>query len=415
MNAATQVESLPLGDLVPYPNNPRTHPPANVKKLAESLQEYGWTSPVLITAQNEIIAGHGRVLAAKELGLPEVPCIRLAQLTEAQVRAYRIADNRLGLDSDWDLDLLKLEFEELDLESAITGFDELELDRILTDTGPKEGEDDAPPLEKEAVSKMGEIWALEAHRLICADACNAAEVARLLGGVKPLLMVTDPPYGVRLDPTWRDRTGANTLAKAERSSRNYLDGGSLDTEARWDGAWKLSPADVFYVFCAAGPLLIDAAKGLGESGFELRQILVWDKCVLTLTRTHYWYGHEHILYGVRKGKTAHWVGANGQSSVWSVPSPKHIMGGSKEKKEAHPAQRPVECMRRPIENNSNPGQAVYDPFMGSGTTIIAAETIGRVCYGVEINPLYVDMAIRRWQNFTGKTATRVGDNKPFDG
>jgi len=181
-------------------------------------------------------------------------------------------------------------------------------------------------------------------------------------------------------------------------------GGKSDTSARWDGVWALAPAEVFYVWCAAGPLLIDVAASLIDNGFELRQILVWDKGVLTLTRTHYWYTHEHCLYGVRAGKTAHWVGQSGQASVWSIPSPKHIMGGSKEKNEPHPAQKPVECMRRPIENNSSPGQAVYDPFVGSGTTIIAAEMTGRACHAIEISPQYCDVAVQRWERFTGQKA-----------
>lgn len=246
------------------------------------------------------------------------------------------------------------------------------------------------------------------HRLLCGDATNADDVARALDGAKPHLMVTDPPYGVHLDPTWRDRSGANTYAKSGAGTEHYLVGGTADSRANWADAWRQSPTDVFYAFCAAGPLLIDAAAGFDEAGFELRQILVWDKGVLTLTRTHYWYTHEHILYGVRKGKSAHWCGSNGQGSVWSVPSPKHIMSGSKEKREPHPAQRPVECMKRPIENNSVLGDAVYDPFVGSGTTIIAAEMTGRSCHALEIEPAYVDCAVERWQNFTGEKAKRSG-------
>jgi DNA modification methylase len=371
---------------------------------------------VLVDADNLLIAGHGRLEAAKALGLAEIPAIVLEGLSDAQKQALRVADNKLALNAGWDDDLLRTELMDLrdvGFDLSVIGFGDDELASIFADanaglTDP----DDVPEAPLEPVTQLGDVWLLGRHRLVCGDATSEVDVSLALAGVRPHLMVTDPPYGVSLDPTWRDRSGANTLAKAESGSRHYLGGGSLDTEARWDAVWQLSPADVFYVFCAAGPLLIEAAKGLEDCGFELRQILVWDKGVLTLTRTHYWYTHEHILYGVRKGKTAHWVGANGQPSVWSVPSPKHIMSGSKEKREPHPAQRPVECMRRPIENNSSPGQAVYDPFVGSGTTIIAAEMTGRACHAIEISPAYCDVAVLRWQAFTGQTATRP-DGTPF--
>jgi DNA modification methylase len=193
------------------------------------------------------------------------------------------------------------------------------------------------------------------------------------------------------------------MGRAGKGGEDYMNAGKSDIEARWDGAWKLSPADVFYVWCS-GRRLVETHGALADAGFETRQQLIWVKSVLTRTRTHYWFSHEHCLYGVRHGKTAHWRGAAGQSTVWQLASPKHIMGGSDEENCAHPAQKPVECMKRPIENNSQAGEAVYDPFVGSGTTIIAAEMTGRKCYAIEISPAYIDVSIVRWQNFTGKEA-----------
>ena len=393
-----EIELLPIADLVPYANNPRTHPKANVAKLAESLRQYGWTNPVLITDSREIIAGHGRVLAANKLGLAEAPCIRLSHLTPEQVKAYRIADNRLGLDSDWDDELLRLELSELDLDSVLTGFDEAELDRILNGDAAQQGEDDTPQLQENAVSEPGDIWALGPHRLLCGDATDAQAVPKLLAGVSPNLMVTDPPWGVEYDPQWRIDKGLNSH-QANAKPNN-------DNRADWSIAWHLFPGDVVYTWHTAGARQIEHYEALVRAGFTIRMQIIWAKSHFPIGRGHYHVQHEPCWYAVRN--KAHWRGDRSQTTLWQIDKPLKSETG-------HSTQKPVECMRRPILNHTSEGQAVYDPFMGSGTTIIAAETIGRVCYGVEINPLYVDMAIRRWQTFTNKTATRLGDGKPFAG
>jgi DNA modification methylase len=403
-----QIVAVPIAQLVPYTKNPRSHPPQNVEKLAASLKEYGWTSPVLITGANEIIAGHGRVLAATKLGITSVPCIRLEHLTREQVKAYRIADNRLGIDSDWDLELLKLELNDLDLDVALTGFDADELDRILNGNGAREGEDDTPALQETVVSQLGEIWALGPHRLFCGDAIDAVGVARLLAGVTPSVMVTDPPYGVEYDPAWRTAINENGQVVNDQYIKN-------DRVVDWSPSFESFNGDVIYVWHAALHCN-EVAQGIQRLGFILRNQIIWVKNVAGMSRGHYSWQHEPCWYGIRKGKTAKWSAKSRyESTVWQIDMIRPTGDDVDKQRTNHAAQKPVECMRRPIFNHTSEGHAVYDPFMGSGTTIIAAETINRVCYGVEINPLYVDMAIRRWQTFTGKTATRLGDGKAFDG
>lgn len=410
---ADAVERRPVAELVPYARNARTHSEAQIGQLAASIREWGWTTPVLVDEAGSIIAGHGRVLAAGRIGLGDVPVMVARGWSEAQKNAYRLADNKLTENGGWDEALLRLEVQDLQalgFDVPLLGFSAQEVAR-LTDSNPGLTDpDEAPPLPAEPVTQAGDVWELGRHRLVCGDATKAEDVAKALDGVQPHLMVTDPPYGVQLDPECRDRAGLNRMGKAGAGSREYMDGGKSDTEARWDAVWKLSPAHVFYVWCA-GSRLVDVHNALTDAGFEIRQQLIWRKSVLTRTRSHYWWSHEHCLYGVREGHTAHWGGKPGQSTVWEIASPKHIMGGSQEENLPHPAQKPVECMKRPIENNSSPGQAVYDPFVGSGTTIIAAEMTARACHALEINPGYCDVTVERWQNFTGEKAKRI-DPKP---
>jgi DNA modification methylase len=403
-------------ELLPYENNPRTHSDAQIAKLIRSIEQFGFTNPILTDGDDGVIAGHGRLLAAQKLGMETVPTIELKHLTPAQRRAYVIADNRLAEDAGWDDDLLRLELgdlRDLGFDLDLTGFDPMEVDKLLGPEGGNTDPDEVPEVPVVATSRVGDVWTLGRHRLVCGDCTDAGVVEAALNGVRPHLMVTDPPYGVGLDPSWRDKAGANTKGKSGDGGEAYMEGGKSDRDARWDATWALSPSDVFYVWCAPGPKQLDVYAALLDAGFETRQFLIWDKGVLTLTRTHYWYQHETCLYGVRKGQTAHWTGEAGQPSVWKIASPKHIMSGSKEKNEPHPAQKPVECMRRPIENNSSPGQAVYDPFVGSGTTIIAAEMTGRACVAIEISPQYCDVALLRWQAFTGQSATLAADGRTY--
>jgi DNA modification methylase len=254
---------------------------------------------------------------------------------------------------------------------------------------------------------------------LCADATSPEAVARLLGERKPLLMVTDPPYGIELDSEWRDRAGLNGCGPAEPSYLNHRTAGhtettiSGDTRADWSEAFELVPSLQSAYVWHASVFTCEVLNGLFRIGFLYPQQIIWDKGRVVLTRTHYWYQHEPCWY-VRK-RNAPWFGEAGKNStIWSCPSPKFIMGGSKEEKFDHPTQKPVELMRRPILNHTKRGELVYEPFLGSGTTLAAAETTQRVCYGLELDPKYVDVVVQRWQRLTGKSARLEGDSSTFE-
>ncbi|WP_265502521.1 site-specific DNA-methyltransferase [Paracoccus beibuensis] len=404
--APRQIEFWPIERLRPYARNAKMHGPDQVARIAASMARFGWTVPCMVGDDGELIAGHGRVLAATELGLAEVPVIRLGHLDEAERRAYRIADNKLTELGDWDDALLRDEVAGLlaeDFDLSLLGFAEDELEALLQDPdlaedGAAEGEDEVPEPPADPVSVPGDLWQLGPHRLICGDSTLADVVAKLLGDVCPLLMVTDPPYGVEYDPAWRNATGA---AKTKRTGKVLN-----DDRADWREAWALFPGDVVYVWHGALHATT-VADSLIAAGFDIRSQIIWAKDRLVLSRGDYHWQHEPCWYAVRKRGKGHWAGDRKQTTLW------HIANRDQDAETVHGTQKPVECMRRPILNNSSPGQAIYEPFMGSGTTLIAAETTGRVCYGIELNPAYVDVAIARWQNLTGKEATLAGSGESF--
>jgi DNA modification methylase len=385
-----RIEYLPLADLKPYENNARTHSADQVAQIAASMRTFGWTNPILIDEAGNIIAGHGRLAAAIHLGLAEVPVIRLEGLTDQQRRALTLADNKLAVNAGWDEKLLVAELQGLGDLQGLVGFSEDELMRLLGGHDGLTDPDEAPPVPAEPVTRPGDLWLLGPHRLVCGDATCAADVAAALGGVVPHLMVTDPPYGVNYDPVWRMRAGLT-------GPTNKMGLVVNDDRADWQEAWKLFPGDVAYVWSAPGPLQIVSHSSLLSAGFEVRQQIIWAKDRFALGRGHYHYQHEPCWYAVRG--TGHWAGDRKQTTLWNIPARDDSGHG-------HGTQKPVECMKRPIENNSSVGQAVYDPFLGSGTTLIAAEMMGRVCHGIEIDPGYVDCAVTRWENFTGKKAER---------
>jgi DNA modification methylase len=385
----------PLDSLIPYARNARTHSDAQVAQIAASIREFGWTNPILVDGDNGIIAGHGRVLAARRLGQAEAPVIELAGLTEAQKRAYVIADNKLALNAGWDEELLALEVGDLaslGFDLSLTGFGEDEIAALLSPgsaglTDP----DDIPPAPEHPVTQPGDVWILGSHRLVCGDATNPADVEKALNGVKPHLLISDPPYGVSYDPSWRERFGDSDIARGKVLN---------DDRADWREAWALFPGDVAYVWHGALHAGVVAAS-LEAAGFAIRSQIVWDKTRLVIGRGDYHWQHEPAWYAVRKGRKGHWAGDRKQTTVWAIPHRKNDSG--------HGTQKPVECMKRPIENNSSPGQAIYEPFCGSGTTIIAAEMTGRCCHAIELDPTYVDVAVKRWQEFTGLEA-RLDDD-----
>jgi DNA modification methylase len=403
---ADKVERRKVKDLVPYARNARTHSDEQVAQIAASICEWGWTVPVLVDEDGGIIAGHGRIMAAQRLGIEDVPCMVAAGWSEAQKRAYVIADNKLALNAGWDNDLLKVELGELqglDFDLGLTGFGGEELAGLLADkTEGLTDPDDAPEVQEQEITVRGDTWLLGKHRLRCGDSTDAHDVAALLAGVEPHLMVTDPPYGVSYDPDWRNRAdrangkpyGARAVGKVQN-----------DDNADWREAWALFPGDVAYVWCAPGPLNVSVFASLGESGFEPRMQIIWAKPRLVIGRGHYHMQHECCWYAVKKGGTGHWAGDRKQTTLWQIDHRKSKTG--------HGTQKPVECMRRPIVNNSSPGQAVYEPFCGSGTTIIAGEMEGRHVYGMELDERYCDVIVRRWQDFTGQAATLECDGRTF--
>jgi DNA modification methylase len=288
----------------------------------------------------------------------------------------------------------------------------------VSDPGDDDRANIAPPLPENPASRLGDVWLLGHHRLVCGDCTQAEVVAKLLGDVDPLLLVTDPPYGIGLDSEWRDRAGLNGCGPAEASYMKHRTEGhtnttiSSDTRADWSEAFALVPSlQIAYVWHASVHTR-EVLDGLLRIGFLYPQQIIWNKGRTVLTRTHYWYQHEPCWY-LRK-KNAPWFGRAGDNStVWDSPSPKFIMGGSKEEKCDHPTQKPIELMRRPILNHTKRGAVVFDPFLGSGTTLIAAELTGRTCYGIELDPKYVDVIVQRWQNFTGQDA-RLESGRTFE-
>ena len=381
-----------VADLVPYARNARTHSEAQVAQIAASIREFGFTNPILVDGDRGVIAGHGRLLAARKLGLTEVPTIELSHLSPAQRRAYVLADNRLALSAGWDDDMLRLELGELQLEGfdlALTGFEPGELASLLT--APTSGltdPDEVPEPPADPVARTGDVWLLGRHRLACGDCTDPAVVEAVLGGVRPHLMVTDPPYGVEYDPAWRNRAGLSTTKRTGKVENDH--------RADWREAWALFPGEVAYVWHGALHA-VTVAESLVACGFDIRAQIVWAKDRLVMGRGHYHWQHGPCWYAVRG--TGHWAGDRKQTTLWQIAN------RAQDAETVHGTQKPVECMRRPIVNNSSPGQAVYEPFSGSGTTLIAAEMEGRACHAIELNPAYVDVAVQRWQAFTGQEAT----------
>jgi len=412
-NTASQIEKIKTADLVPYARNAKKHDEAQVAKIAGSIREFGFNNPVLIDADNGIIAGHGRVMAAQKLSLERVPCLRLTHLTDAQKRAYILADNRLAeLGGGWDAEMLKLELADLgeldvDLDGIGFGADDLQ-DLELSEESETSDIDAEPQIDKaeELRAKWGvepgQLWELGEHRLLCGDSTKKEDVERALGGASPLLMVTDPPYGVEYDPAWRsicETSGFGAKVKASGKVAN-------DDKADWSDAWSLFNGDVVYVW-HAGLFASVVQASIESAGFIPRAQIIWAKPSLTLSRGDYHWQHEPCWYAVRKGKKGLRNDDRKQTTLWEVAGI-NPAGRSADKNDTvvgHGTQKPVECMARPIRNHDS--EFVYEPFSGSGTTIIACEQLGRKCRAIEISPGYVAVALQRWADATGKTPKLV--------
>jgi len=418
-NLNIQIEQWPIDRLVPSEANPRTHSSEQVAQIAASIQQFGFVNPILVGADGKIIAGEGRYRAALTLGMHKLPVIRLEHLSEVQRRALAIADNQLALNAGWDEQMLRqqlaaLKDENFDLD--LLGFDDLELARQLADEQASglTDEDEVPAIPTARVTRPGDLWLLRSgkerqHRLLCGDATAAKDATRLLAKQQPpILMVTDPPYGVDLQPEWREEAGLNPRTRQGGKVAN-------DNRIDWSEAWALFPGDVVYLW-HAGIHAGEVARGLQSCGFEIRSQIVWVKQHFVISRGAYHWRHEPCWYAVRKGLRGRWLGGRKQTTVWEVANLNPFGGEAAAENEltGHSTQKPVEVMRRPLLNHTRLGEACYDPFLGSGSTLIAAETCSRISYGMEIDPRYVDVAVLRWQRFTGKQAVLDGDHRTFD-
>ncbi|WP_337853613.1 site-specific DNA-methyltransferase [Brachymonas wangyanguii] len=398
----------PLQALIPYARNARTHSPQQVAQIAASIREFGWTNPILVDGESGVIAGHGRLLAARQLGLTEVPVIELAHLDDAQRRAYVLADNRLALNAGWDEDLLRLELgelQDLDFDLDLLGFDDDELQTLMAGDEPTvEGlgdEDAVPDIPETPVSRPGDIWIMGAHRLLCGDATVAISYEALLAGQPVDMVFTDPPYNVNYANSAKDKM----RGKDRAILNDNLGDGFHD--------FLLAALTQMVAHCRGGIYVAMSSSELDTlqsafraAGGKWSTFIIWAKNTFTLGRADYQRQYEPILYGWPEGKQRHWCGDRDQGDVWNIKKPT--------KNDLHPTMKPVELVERAIRNSSRPGDVVLDPFGGSGTTLIAAEKSGRVARLIELDPKYVDVIVRRWEDFTGKQATREADGVVLD-
>lgn len=399
MTYQLEVTYRKVEDLIPYARNARTHSDEQVARIAASIKEFGRTNPIIIDGENGIVAGHGRTLAARKLGLTEVPCIELKNLTETQKRAYILADNRLALDAGWDNEMLAIELGDLkdagvDLE--LTGFSDEELDELLAT--PKESvdgdEDEAPEPQEDPVSKRGDVWILGAHRVMCGDSCSADDISKLFGstGGTPTvsLYLTDPPYNVAYEGGTKDALTIQNDNMEDGQFRQFL----VDAFSMADTVMK--PGAVFYIWHADSEGF-NFRGACRDVGWPVRECLIWAKNMFVMGRQDYQWRHEPCLYGWKEGAAHKWYSDRSQSTVLEFDKPT--------RNGVHPTMKPVELFRYLMENSSKKGDVVFDSFGGSGTTLIASEETGRVARLMELDPRYVDVIVKRWQEMTGKEAT----------
>ena len=380
-------ELVDVDKLIPYVNNARTHSAEQVNKLAGSIKEFGFINPVIIDGDNGILAGHGRVMAAKQLGLKKVPCVAADYLTEAQRKAYILADNKMALDAGWDNELLKVEIEslqEMGFDLEFTGFDEKELaDLFASDNEAKEDNFDVDAeLEKPCFSKTGDVWQLGRHRVICGDSTNLETYKRLMGDTKANLVCTDPPYFVKLKST--SGTIKNDNLSDEEGVKFLMKAFSCMHESMAKDA-------SIYVFYATAKARVfhDAFE---DAGFKVGAGLVWKKDRLVLTRTDWKYIHEPIIFGWRKDGRHRWYGDQKQVTVFEFDRIK----SSKDDGCGHPSSKPVLLIAYLVKQCTQENGLVLDSFLGSASTLIACEQLGRICYGVELEPKFVDVAVKRY-------------------
>ena len=383
MKTTTEMKLVPIGKLVPYVNNARTHSPEQINKLRSSLREFGFINPVIIDRDFGVIAGHGRILAAKEEGITEVPCVFADHLTEAQKKAYIIADNRMAMDAGWDEELLRVEIEALQAEAfdlSLTGFDEKELSDLFKDDADVQEDnfDVDAELEKPTFSKTGDVWTLGRHRLVCGDSTKADTFEVLMNGRKANLVVTDPPYNVNYEGTAGKIKNDNL---ADEKFYQFLFDAFSNIE-------KVMAEDAsIYVFHADTEGL-NFRKAFSDAGFYLSGCCIWKKPSLVLGRSPYQWQHEPCLYGWKKKGKHQWYSDRKQTTIWEFEKTK--------KNTDHPTMKPIPLLAYPIQNSSMSNTLVLDPFGGSGSTLIACEQTDRYCYTIELDEKYCDVIVRRY-------------------
>ncbi len=407
---ASKVELWPLENIIPYHQNARQHSEAQIELIAQSMLTDGVTAPILVDESGSIIYGHGRRAAALKNGFTKYPVAVARGWSEDQKRAVRLKDNQLAALSTWDEGLLRGELNALSkagYDMPLLGFGDAQLVTFMAmPPAAATDPDDAPEPPANPVARAGDIWLMGKHRLLCGDSTSEAAVKALLGDDVPNLMVTDQPYGIDYDANWRIEAGRRHASmNRPKNDRGAIGKVENDSRADWREAWDLFPGNVAYVW-TSDLRARESIEGLAASGFEICAQIIWTKNAIVVGRGDYHFQHEPCWYAVRKGKRHNWTGDRSQSTVWQIDKPQKSETG-------HSTQKPVECMRRPIQNNSKPGDYVYEPFCGSGTTIIAAEMMNRYCLGIELNPAYVDVAVERWQAFTEREATLAGDGRTY--
>lgn len=385
MNMTSEMERVPVDRLIPYINNARTHSPEQIKKLRASLREFGFVNPVIIDRDYNVIAGHGRIMAAKEEGITEVPCVYADHLTEAQKKAYILADNRMALDAGWDEEMLRVEIEalrEMEYDPMLAGFDEKELEALYAGDGDEAKDDDfdlSAALEKASFVESGDVWTVGRHRLMCGDATKAEDVETLMGGERANLIVTDPPYGV----SFKSSSGLTIQNDSMKNEEFY----TFLLSAFQAMAGVLEKGGAAYVFHADTEGL-NFRRAFIDAGFHLAGVCIWVKNSLVLGRSDYQWQHEPVLYGFLQNGKHPWYSDRKQTTIWNYDKPK--------RNENHPTSKPLDLLGYPITNSSQENGIVIDTFGGSGSTMMACEQTGRICRMMELDPKYASVILRRY-------------------
>lgn len=404
MKTTTEMQLVPIDKLIPYVNNARTHSPEQINKLRSSLREFGFINPVIIDSDFNVIAGHGRIVAAKAEGISEVPCVFADHLTDAQKKAYILADNRMALDADWDEELLKIEIENLQAENfdiGLTGFEEKELANLFeTDSDAKEDDFNVDEeLQKPCITQAGDIWLLGNHRLICGDSTKEETYTALMDGKKANLTVTDPPYNVNYE-------GSAGKIKNDNMENGKFYQFLLDAFTNMEKV--MSDDASIYVFHADTEGL-NFRKAFADAGFYLSGTCIWKKQSLVLGRSPYQWQHEPVLFGWKKKGRHQWYTGRKESTIWEFDKPK--------KNSEHPTMKPIPLIAYPIKNSSMSNCIILDPFGGSGSTLIACEQTNRICYTIELDEKFCDVIVKRYVEQAGRSddvyVMRNGEKTPF--